>query len=202
MAKVKSKKRQAKRKTKLNKRRNKLAVTIQKERADYFFREALWYWDQMDHEKALTLLMKALRHDPENPDMLEAMVDLGFELNRQDLLRNCLLRLYNNRQIEDERLILLCDLLARNQQYELALEVAEQLLGMLPEIKIRNKRKIRSDTAKIQQYCRGQLEILQKPTLPRAATILKTPLEKTGESAKPPSKSKPLKKPANKAPPV
>jgi tetratricopeptide (TPR) repeat protein len=196
MAKVKSKKRQAKRKAKLNKRRNKLAVTIQKERADYFFREALWYWDQMDHEKALTLLMKALRHDPENPDMLEAMVDLGFELNRQDLLRKCLLRLYNNRQIEDERLFLLCDLLARNQQYELALEVAEQLLVMLPEIKIRNKRKIRSDTEKIQQYCRGQLEILQKPTLPRAATILKPPLEKTGESAKPPSKSEPLKKPA------
>jgi SNF2 family DNA or RNA helicase len=200
MAKVKSKKRQVKRKAKLKERRNKLAVNTQKERADYFFHEAMWYWDRMDREKALTLLLKALRYDPESPDMLEAMVDLGFELDRQDLMRKSLLRLYNNGQIEDGRLLILCDLLARDQQYELALKVADQLLGMLPEIKIRNKRKVRSDMAKIQQYCREQLEILQKPTLPRAATTLKPPLEKTVESAKPLPKSKPLKKPANRVP--
>lgn len=180
MAKVKSKKRQVKRKAKLNKRRNKLTADIQKERADYFFHEALWYWDQMDREKALTLLLKALRYDPENTHMLEAMVDLGFELDRQDLMRNCLLKLYHNDQIEDDRLLILCDLLARDRQYELALEVAEQLLGILPEIKIRNKRNIRSSTVKIQQYCRGQLEISQKPTLfPPAATpepLLEKPL--------------------------
>lgn len=200
MAKVKSKKRQVKRKAKLNKRRNKLTANIQKEKADYFFHESLWYWDRMDHEKALTLLMKALRYDPKNPDMLEAMVDLGFELDRQDLMCKGLLWLYNNGQIEDDRLFLLCDFLARDQQYELALEVAEQLLDILPEIKIRDKRKIRSNTEKIQQYCRGQLEILQKPTRPRRATTLKPRLEKPVESTKPPLKSELLKKPANRAP--
>ena len=80
---VKSKKSQAKRKAKLNKRRSKLTADFQKERADYFFHESLWYWDRMDHEKALTLLMKALRYDPKSMTMLEAMVDLGFELNRR-----------------------------------------------------------------------------------------------------------------------
>ena len=200
MAKIKSKKRQDKRKAKLKERRNKLAANIQKERADYFFHEAMWYWDRMDREKALTLLMKALRYDPKSPDMLEAMVDLGFELDRQDLMCKGLLRLYNNGQIEDERLIVLCDLLVRDKQYEVALDVADQLLNMLPEIKIRNKRKVRSDMAKIQQYCRGQLEILQKPTLPPSTTILKPPLEKTVESEKLLPKSKPLKKPANRVP--
>ena len=200
MAKVKSNKRQTKRKAKLKERRNKLAANLQKERADYFFREALWYLGQMDHEKALTLLMKALRYDPENPDILEALVNLGFELDRQDLMRKGLLRLYNNEQIEDDRLPILCDLLARDQQYGLALEVAEQLLGMLPEIKIRNKHKIRSNTTKMQQYCREQLEILQTQKMPRASATLKPPLEKTIESAKPPSKNEPLKKQANKAP--
>jgi superfamily II DNA or RNA helicase len=200
MAKVKSKKRQDKRKAKLKERRNKLAADTQKEKADYFFHEAMWYWDRMDREKALTLLMKALRYDPKSPDMLKAMVDLGLELDRKDLMCKGLLRLYNNGQIEDGRLLVLCDLLARDKQYEVALDVADQLLNILPEIKIRNKRKIRSDTIKIQQYCRGQLEILQKPTHPRAATILKPPPEKTVESAKPIPKRKPLKKPANRAP--
>lgn len=200
MAKVKSTKRQTKRKAKLNKRRNKLTADIQKERADYFFHESRLYWNRMDHEKALTLLMKALRYDPKSPAMLKAMVDLGFELDRQDLMRKGLLRLYNNGQIEDDRLLILCDLLTKDQQYDLALEVAELLLGMLPEIKIRNKHKIRSNTLKIQQYCREQLEISQKPTRPRGAATPKPPLEKTVESAKPSPKSEPLKKPANKAP--
>lgn len=199
MAKVKSKKRQAKRKAKLNKRRNKLTVNIQKERADYFFHESLWYWDHESHEKALTLLLKAFRYDPENKDMLEAMVDLGFELDRQDLMCKGLLRLYNNGQIEDDRLLILCDLLARDQQYELALEVAEQLLSMLPEITIRNKSNIRSKTAKIQQYCQGQLAILQMPIRPLAAEAPRPPLEKTVKFEKLPPKSEQLKKPAKKA---
>jgi SNF2 family DNA or RNA helicase len=200
MAKAKSKKRQAKRKVKLEKRRNKLGADIQKEKADYFFHEALWYWDRMNHEKALTLLSKALRYDPENTQMLEAMVDLGFELDRQDLMRNCLLKLYINEEIEDDRLLILCDLLARDRQYELALEVAEQLLDLLPQIKIRNKRNIRSTTTKIQQYCRGQLEISQKRPLPPPAETPKPLLQKTAESTKPRPKSKTLKKPTNKAP--
>ncbi|HGY12509.1 MAG TPA: hypothetical protein ENK36_09135, partial [Desulfobacterales bacterium] len=173
MAKIKSKNKKAKRKAKLNKRRKKLTADIKKERAEYFFHEALWYWDQMDCEKALTLLLKAWRNDQKNPDMLEAMVDLGFELDRQDLMRKGLLSLYNSGRIKDDRLLILCDLLARDQQYKLALEVAQQLLDMLPEIKVRNKRKIRSNTEKIQQYCQWQLEISQKPTLSRVVPTLK-----------------------------
>jgi len=112
MAKVKLKKRQAQRKARLNKRRNKLTANTQKEKADYFFHEALWHWGRMDHEKALTLLMKALRYDPKSNDMLEAMVDLSFKLDRRGLMRKGLLRLFNNGQIEDDRLPILCDLLA------------------------------------------------------------------------------------------
>ncbi|MFO8085318.1 MAG: hypothetical protein R6U27_13480 [Desulfobacterales bacterium] len=154
MAKVKSKNRQAKRKAKLKERRNKLAADIQKEKADYFFHEALWYWDQMDREKALTLMTKALRYAPKNPDMLEAMADLGHEMDRKDVMGKGLLSLYNIGKIKDERLFILCEFLARDKQYEKALEIAEQLLDMLPEIKVRNKRKIRSNTEEIQQYCR------------------------------------------------
>ena len=200
MAKVKSKKRQAKRKTKLKKRRSKLTASIQKEKADYFFNEALWYRDQMDHEKSLTLVTKALKYGPESPEMLEAMVDLGFELDRQDLMCKGLLRLYNNGQIEDERLRLLCDLLARDKQYDMAIDVAENLLNLLPRIKIRNKRKIRSHTIKILDYCRGQLEILQNPAAFRDRMRLKPSRLKTVESTQPLSKNEPPKKPGTKAP--
>ena len=200
MAKMKSKNRKAKRKAKLNKRRNKLTADIKKERADYFFHEALWYWDQMDREKALTLLMKALRYDPKNPDMLEAMVDLGFELDRPDVMGKGLLSLYNIGNIKDERLIILCEFLARDKQYELALEIAEQVLDLLSEMKIRNKRKKRSSIINLQQYCRWQLEFSQKPTRSRVAPTLKPSSEKIVKSATPPSKSEALKKPTNKAP--
>jgi SNF2 family DNA or RNA helicase len=200
MAKVKSKKRQAKRKTNLKKRRSKLTVNTQKERADYFFHEALWYWDQMDYEKALTLVAKALRYDPENPEMLESLVDLGYEMDRPDIMRKGLLALYNNGKIENDKRIILCDLLARDGQYNLAIDVAENLLNLLPRIKIRNKRKIRSDTIKIQEYCREQLEILQKPAAFRDRMRPKPSRSEPVESAKPLLKSKLLKKPATKAP--
>jgi superfamily II DNA or RNA helicase len=200
MAKVKSKKRKSIRKAKLNKRRSKLTSDTQKERANYFFHEALWYWDQMDLEKALTLLMKALRYAPKNPDMLEAMVDLGFELDRQDVMGKGLLSLYNIGKIKDERLIILCEFLAKDKQYELALEISEQVLDLLPEIKVRNKRKIRSNTEEIQQYCRWQLEFSQKPTRSRVVPTLKSSSDKTVKPAKPPSKREPLKKLSNKAP--
>jgi len=200
MAKVKSKKRQAKRKTNLKKRRSKLTVNTQKERADYFFHEALWYWDQMDYEKALTLVAKALRYDPENPEMLESLVDLGYEMDRPDIMRKGLLALYNNGKIENDKRIILCDLLARDGQYNLAIDVAENLLNLLPRIKIRNKRKIRSDTIKIQDYCREQLEILQKPAAFRDRMRPKPSRSEPVESAKPLLKSKLLKKPATKAP--
>ncbi len=196
MAKVKSKKRQAKRKAKLNKRRNKLTANIQKEKADYFFHEALWYWDRMDHEKALTLLLKSLRYDPDNPDMLEALADLGFELDRRDLMCKGLLKLYNNRKIKNDRLFFLCDLLSWDKQYALALEVADHLLDILPKIKIAEKGRIKSSTALIQQYCRKQLEFLRKPILPRAAA--KRPPAKTVESPKSPPGQKPLKQPPKK----
>ena len=200
MAKVKSKKRQAKRKGKLKERSKKLAVSIRKEKANYFFHEALWYWDQMDREKTLTLVTKALRYDPKNPEMLDSLVDLGYEMDRPDIMRKGLLALYNNGQIEDERLLVLCDLLARGEQYNLAIDVAENLLNLLPRIKIRNKRKIRSDTIKIQDYCRGQLEILQNPAVSGGRMRLKPSRSETVESAKSLSKSKPSKKPVTKAP--
>jgi len=200
MAKLKSKKRQTKRKAKLKERRNKLTVNIQKEKADYFFSAALWYWNQMDHEKALTLVMKALRYDPDNPDMLAAMADLGHEMDRPDFMGKGLLRLYNIGKIEDERLIILCEFLAKDKQYEQALEVAEQVLGLLPEMKIRNKRKIRSSMVNLQQYCRAQLEFLKKPAGTRPAMSLKPSLTETVEPVNPVPQSEPFKKPADRAP--
>ncbi len=200
MAKVKSKKKQAKRKTKLKKRRSKLTVNIQKERADYFFHEALWCWDQMDHEKALTFVTKALRYDPKNPEMLDSLVDLGYEMERPDIMRKGLLALYNNGKIENDQRVILCDLLARDEQYNLAIDVAENLLNLLPRIKIRNKRKVRSDTIKIQDYCRGQLEILQNPAAFRDRMRLKPSRLKTVESPQPLSKNEPPKKPVTGAP--
>jgi hypothetical protein len=79
----------------------------------------------MDCEKALTLMTKALRYAPKNPEMLEAIADLGHEMDRPDVMGKGLLSLYNTGKIKDERLIILCEFLARDKQYELALDIAE-----------------------------------------------------------------------------
>lgn len=200
MAKLKVKKRQTKLKSKLKERRNKLALDIQKEKADYFFSEALFYWDRMDREKALTLVMKALMYDQDNPDMLGAMADLGYEMNRPDLMGKGLLRLYNIGKIKDEKLIILCEFLAKDKQYEQALEVAEQALDLLPAMKIRNKRKIRASIINLEQYCRDQLEFLQKPPVARPAISPKPSLIETVEPVKPVPQSAPFTKPADRAP--
>ena len=141
----------------------------------------------------MALLMKALRYDPNNPNMLEAMADLGFELGRRDLMRNALLTLYNNKKIENDKLLYLCDLLVWDEQYGLALEIADHLLEILPKRKVSDKRRIQSRSASIQRYCREQLELIEKPTPPRAAATVKRLPAKTVETPEPPSVQKPVK---------
>jgi SNF2 family DNA or RNA helicase len=182
MAKTKAEKRKAKRKVKLKARRQSSAAAVRSEKAEFFFYEYGWYRSTGNHDKALVSLKKALKLDPGNKMFLEEMVHLGYDMASRKVQLSGLSQLYDSGQLEDEHLPPFLDLLARNGQYQQALKVSETLLPRLAGMKIANKRKVRTVTIQIQEYCRYQLEFgqtkkvaLKKSAIRPSPTKNKTP---------------------------
>lgn len=175
MAKTKAEKRKAKRKIRLKARRQSTAAAVRSEKADFFYHEYGWFRSSGNFEKALVNLKKALKMDPANKMYLEEMVHLGYDMASSEIQLAGLLRLHESGQMDNEYLPAFLDLLARNGKYQQALEVSEILLLRLAGMKIANKRKIRTTTIQIQEYCRHQLKFEQaeKVALKKAALRLR-----------------------------
>ncbi|MCK4467654.1 MAG: DEAD/DEAH box helicase family protein, partial [Desulfobacterales bacterium] len=154
MAKIKAEKRKAKRKTKQKQRRVKMSLAFQKEKADFWFNESLWFRDQGKLEEALSYIKKALRLDPKNKEILHEMGYLGYRVGRTDVELKSLLGLYDNGFIKNEQMPGLCILLEKEGRYEQALSIAEETLPLISKMKIRNKRMLRADIAQLQKHCK------------------------------------------------
>jgi superfamily II DNA or RNA helicase len=159
MAKTKAEKHKAKRKAKLIARRKSAAVAVRSEKADFFYSEYQWFREAGNHEKALLQLKKALKQDPDNKMFLEELAYLGHAMANSDVELSGLSRLYESGQMEDTYLLPFLDLLGTKGRYQQALEVSGILLARLVDMKIPNKRKIRTATVQLQEYCRFKLEI-------------------------------------------
>lgn len=159
MAKTKAEKRKAKRQVKLKARRKAATVAVRSDKADFFYHEFGWFFGAGNHEKALSRLKKALKLEPHNKLYLEALVHLGYAMENHEVVLSGFSGLYAIGQIDDKSLPPFLDLLAKNGQYDQALEVAGILLPRLPEMKIKNKRQIRTAVKQIEEYCRYRLEI-------------------------------------------
>jgi superfamily II DNA or RNA helicase len=200
MAKTKAEKRKAKLKVKLKARRQSTAAVVRSEKAEFFFYEYGWFCSSGNFDKALVSLKKALKLDPGNKMFLEEMVQLGYDMASREVQLSGLSQLYDSGQMEDEYLPPLLDLLAKNGQYQQALEVSEILLPRLAGIKIANKRKIRTATTRIQEYCRYQLEFGQwKKAAPKKAAIRPSP-PKNKTPGHPPEDPAPQEPKARKTP--
>jgi SNF2 family DNA or RNA helicase len=123
--------------------------------------ESGWFRGSGNYEKALVHLKKAIKLDPDNKLFLVEMVHLGYDMANREVQLSGLLQLYDSGQMDDEYLPLFLDLLAMNRQYRQAIEVAAILLPRIAGMKNVNKRKIRTATIQIQEYCRHQLEYEQ-----------------------------------------
>ncbi|MFV9689543.1 MAG: SNF2-related protein [Desulfobacteria bacterium] len=161
MAKIKTDKRKAKRKAKQKERRAKMSLALQKEKADFLFNESLWFRDEGEFDQALSYLEKALRLDPKNKKIFDEMGYLGYQMTRKDIELKGLLGLYRNGFMSNEQMPVLCALLKQAGRYEEALNVAEETLLLLPKIKARNKKMMRSEIIQLQNYCRLRLRIKQ-----------------------------------------
>ena len=205
MAKTKTEKRKTKRKAKLKARRKSAVTAVRSGKADFFYSEYEWLRGFGNFEKALVSLKKALKLDPDNRMFLIEMVHLGYDMDSSEVELLGLSRLNDSGQMEDRYLPSFLDLLVKSGQYLQALEVAGILLPRLAKMKIANKRKIRTLTLQMQEYCRRQLEFEQtekvaiekvdtRPSLPKD----KTPGHPSVEPA--PQNRKKNKKPVPKIP--
>jgi len=161
MTKRNSQKKKAKRKAKQKVRRNMQQAGLRSEKANYFFCEAEWYWDRHNYDKALQLLRKALKLDPKNSDYMHDLARLGYEMDDPDVELDGLSRLHQYGRLEDRYLPLFIDLLTQKNNFELALEMGDLLLERLPKMQIANKRSLRANAKRNQEYCQYQLEFQQ-----------------------------------------
>ena len=157
MIKNKAEKRKAKRKSRIKERHKAQAASTKRDQADFYFYETGWYQAGANYKKALINLRKALKLMPNNPDFLEALYDLGSQMERDDLRLESLSRLYNMEQIDDEDLIDLVNLLSNDGQYQKGLEVSERLLALLPSMKVTGKKRLLKQIDTLQDYCRARI---------------------------------------------
>lgn len=156
-----SKKKKAKRKAKQKARRNKLQAGLRSERAHYFFCEAQWYRDHLNHDKALQLLRKALKLDPQNSDYMYELVRLGYEMDDSDVELDGLSRLQQFGHLEDQYLPRFIDQLIEKEKFELALDMTGLLLDRLPKMQVADKRRLRANAKRTQEYCCYKLAVQQ-----------------------------------------
>jgi superfamily II DNA or RNA helicase len=150
-------KQKTKRKARLKERRREKEVSDRKVQADYLLQDARWFRANGSFKKALNFLRRALKQDPENVQLLSELVYLGVHSKDPSVELEGLWALYEYGQIEDRDIPRLCDLLLGASRFEEALSTAEELVERLPEIKIVNKRKLRADLKRYQEYCKVRL---------------------------------------------
>jgi superfamily II DNA or RNA helicase len=193
----KSDKKKAKRKVQQTARRNAQQAGLRSEKAAYFFYEAQWYREQENYDKALNFLKKALKQDPKNRDFLYEQVRLGLEMEDPEVEYDALLRLHQSGQMDGRTLPRFVDVLAKKDQFQLALEVSDQLLECLPAIPVGNKRKMRTNILRLQEYCRYRLETQSAAKRASQAAALRP---KFPEKEKLPAKLPPPAPPVPQAP--
>lgn len=186
MAKTKAEKRKAKRKVKLKEKRNSVTTAVRSEKADFFYCESGWFRGSGNYEKALVHLKKAIKLDPDNKLFLVEMVHLGYDMANREVQLSGLSQLYDSGRMDDEYLPLFLDLLAMNRQYRQAIEVAAILLPRIAGMKNVNKRKIRTATIQIQEYCRHQLEYEQAEEIILKKAVIRPSPPKNKKPGHPP----------------
>ena len=107
----KTQKRKTKRDKKLKDRRRKLDNAAKREKADFLFHEATWYWNKGNLEKALDFMETASRLEPDNEEYVFALADLGHQMGRHDVELKVLLNLNSRGLLPVEMMPNLCLLL-------------------------------------------------------------------------------------------
>lgn len=192
------KKQKAKRKSSLQHRQRAQEVAARKEKGRFYFYEAEWSADQGNFTKALNLLRRALKRDPNNPDYLKQLVTFGFELKEPAVQLEGLSRLHAIDQLDGKDFALLIHLLIDASRLDEAAEIADDFLERMPGLKMTGKRQLRSRIQALQAYCKNRSEVEQQIKNARAAPVPTAPTKSTRRSSGP---KPPPQPPASPLPP-
>lgn len=181
MAAKKEAKRKAKRKIKLKQRRQERSTLLQKEKAGFFFLEALWLFENGEDNKALANLERALKYEPKNEEMLEMLAQLGYQTNQPVVELKGLWGLYTHGWLPDNQMPALCQLLAQQGKYRPAIKVADEILTLLPAMEIRGKKKLRINLQRLKGYCQAHLQLqeVEARDIPKQAPPPRQPVKPT-----------------------
>ncbi len=186
MAKTRTEKQRIKRKAKQQKRRQKATASFHREKADFFFFEAMWHKDTGRWDKALSCLEKASRLDPKNDECFQEMIRLAYKTNRPDFEIKALLGLYNNNRVGFDQIELLCNLLIGEGRYQQALGIIEETLPRLAGTRGRTKKLCLDSLLGCQRRCQHLLQAKKRA------------LADAGPEDKHPLSTKPLRPAENK----
>ncbi|MBW2116514.1 MAG: DEAD/DEAH box helicase family protein [Deltaproteobacteria bacterium] len=164
MAKTKVEKKKSKRKVKQKERRLKVNGALKREKAEYHYFEAIYYWDADNLDKALLHLEKATRLDPKNEEFLNEMGRLGSEMDRPDVELKALLSLYDIRRITPDQMYFLCRLLKKAGKHKKAFTIIQEILPLFSRKRGRKKDKeIRDILIRDMEYCHARMEARKRP---------------------------------------
>ncbi|MGM0682425.1 MAG: SNF2-related protein, partial [Thermodesulfobacteriota bacterium] len=141
------------------------------ERADYCFDKGLKSWDNGRLQKALLYFKKALKAYPDDESVGRALVDLGREMGKDDVVLYGYSHLFRLGELGIESYSEFINLLIDDQKYQRALKILEEYRFLIADFGLPAKKKNShlKQIIGIEEYCRKLLEEqkagLKKPGL-------------------------------------
>ncbi|MDZ7830609.1 MAG: SNF2-related protein [Desulfobacterales bacterium] len=168
MAKPASQKnRNKKRKQKQKTYRQQSSHQAKKEKGEFYFEGALYYIDLGNYEKAESFLKKAIKRDPDNQSALVELVRLGQTLQKENLIREGFLQLYERNLLENipaynEGLLWLCHHLTFFEELSKAKEILEYLHARQATLKVDQRKRFMKELKDTLAFCNARLEFERK----------------------------------------
>ncbi len=129
MAKTKQEKKKARRKAKIKSLKKTAGAGLKKGNTRSFLRQYRFYRTIGQDERAAGFLLSASRANPKNGAILGELADLGYDLERDDLLLEGLHGLYRIGKLSKENTHPLCVLLQNHGKCREALQIADEALA-------------------------------------------------------------------------
>ena len=164
MAKPASQKnRNKRRKQKQQTYRRQATSQAQKEKAQFYFESARYYIELGNYEKAENFLKKAVKRDPDNQDALEELVRLGNTLQKENLIKDGFLQLYERNLLENnpaynEGLLWLSHYLMYFGEPSKGKEIGEYLHARQATLKVDQRKRFMNQLKETLAFCDAKLD--------------------------------------------
>jgi len=130
-------------------------------RGFFFFNKGLKLWDDGKLSNALACFLKALKTNlPEEHEILRALVDLGGEMDRQDVILHGYRELFRKGHFDVDDYSRYINTLIEEKKYASALKIIGTYRQIVSETSFPygKKRKYLNEIASVEKYCQEQLK--------------------------------------------